>query len=67
VNGAGGKTTYIYILVRYSSTGMEVFGATAIYVKAQSFEKQHPDNRAVMTRLETIEKTPLKPLNNWPR
>jgi hypothetical protein len=66
VNGAGSNATYIYILVRYSSTGIDIFGATAVFAKAQGFEKQHPDNRAVMTRLEAIEKAPLKPLNNWP-
>jgi hypothetical protein len=56
---------YIYILVRYSATGVEIFGATAIFAKAVGFEKRHPDNRAVPARLEAIGAAPLKPLNDW--
>lgn len=58
--------TYIYILVRYSAAGMEIYGTTALYEKAESFEKQHADNRALMARLEKIEKDPLKPIKSWP-
>lgn len=58
---------YVYILVRYSPTGVEIFGATGILAKAHGFETRHPDNRAIPARLEIIGATPLKPLNDWPR
>jgi hypothetical protein len=61
----GAKATYIYILVRYSATGLDIFGTTAIYIKAQKFEGRHPDNRAIITRLEAIDDAPLKPINAW--
>jgi hypothetical protein len=57
---------HIYILVRYSETKVEIFGATAVFTRAQAFEKKHPGNRAVITRLEQIADAPLQPLNNWP-
>jgi hypothetical protein len=54
-------------LVRYLPAGVEIFGATAILSKAQSFEARHPDNRAVPAHLEKIAAAPLQPMNNWPR
>jgi len=60
-------TKYIYILVRYSPAGVGIVGATAIFSKAQDFERKHPDNRAIPVRMETISTAPLEPMNPWPR